>query len=205
MKKIKYKILLVTCIVTLFPIAVGLVFYDSLPNEIAVHFNIKNNPDNYLSKQLFIFGMPVLMMVLHAICCVITDITDKYPEANRKMNVVCKLIFPILSNVLYVVTIMYAVGNKLDIRKIVMFILGILFVVMGNYLPKTKGEINLLKKVSEDEYKKIARISGYLLIFGGLLCLISNFFSVYVSVLTIALIIIETIGLCLYMHFKRKN
>ncbi len=33
----------------------------------------------------------------------------------------------------------------------------------------------------------------------------SNFFSVYVSVLTIALIIIETIGLCLYMHFKRKN
>jgi len=47
MKKINYKILLVTCIVTLFPIALGLVFYDSLPNEMAVHFNIKNNPDNY--------------------------------------------------------------------------------------------------------------------------------------------------------------
>ena len=46
MKKINYKILLVTCIVTLFPIALGLVFYDSLPNEMAVHFNIKNNPDN---------------------------------------------------------------------------------------------------------------------------------------------------------------
>lgn len=205
MKKINYKILLVTCIVILLPIVLGLVFYSKLPDTVAIHFDINNNPNGYFSKEAFVFGMPVLMVILQIICCLMVDITDKYPESNRKMKMVGKWIIPILTIVLYIVTVMYAVGNKLDIRKIVMIILGILFVVIGNYLPKTKGQINLLHKASEQEYRKVAKIFGYLMIVNGLLFIISNLFSQYVSVFVVCLVIVEIIVLWVYTIIKRKD
>lgn len=205
MKKINYKILLVTCIVTLFPIVLGLIFYNKLPDTVAIHFDINNNPNGYFSKNAFVFGMPVLMVALQLFLCVISDVTDKYPEANRKMMIVGKWIIPILSIILYIVTIMYAIGNKLDIRKIVMFILGVLFVIMGNYLPKTKGNINLINKIFEQEYKKVSRISGYLMILNGLLFLASNLFSQYVSIFVVCLAILEIIVLCAYTIIKSKD
>lgn len=205
MKKINYKILLVTCIVTLFPIILGLIFYNKLPDTVAIHFDINNNPNGYFSKNAFVFGMPALMVILQIICCMSVDVTDKYPEANRKMKMVGKWIIPILTIVLYVVTAMYAIGNKLDIRKIVMIILGILFVVIGNYLPKTKGQINMLQKISEQEYRKVSKVFGYLMIVNGLLFIISNLFSQYVSVFVVCLVIVEIIVLWLYTIIKRKD
>lgn len=205
MKKINYKILLVTCIVTLLPIVLGSIFYNKLPDTVAIHFDINNNPNRYFSKNAFVFGMPVLMVALQLFLCVISDVADKYPEANRKMMIVGKWIIPILSIILYIVTIMYAIGNKLDIRKIVMFILGVLFVIMGNYLPKTKGNINLINKIFEQEYKKVSRISGYLMILNGLLFLASNLFSQYVSIFVVCLAILEIIVLCAYTIIKSKD
>lgn len=58
MKKINFKILFVTCIVCLLPIIIGLVFYNQLPEQIAIHFDINNNPDTFFPKLAFIFGMP---------------------------------------------------------------------------------------------------------------------------------------------------
>lgn len=205
MKKINYKILLVTCIVTLFPIILGLIFYNKLPDTVAIHFDINNNPNGYFSKNAFVFGMPALMVVLQLFFCVISDVADKYPEANRKMMIVGKWIIPILSIILYIVTVMYAIGNKLDIRKIVMIILGILLVVIGNYLPKTKGQINMLQKISEQEYRKVSKVFGYLMIVNGLLFIISNLFSQYVSVFVVCLVIVEIIVLWLYTIIKRKD
>lgn len=205
MKKINYKILLVTCIVTLFPIILGLIFYNKLPDTVAIHFDINNNPNGYFSKNAFVFGMPALMVVLQLFFCVISDVADKYQEANRKMMIVGKWIIPILSIILYIVTVMYAIGNKLDIRKIVMIILGILLVVIGNYLPKTKGKINMLQKISEQEYRKVSKVFGYLMIVNGLLFIISNLFSQYVSVFVVCLVIVEIIVLWLYTIIKRKD
>lgn len=205
MKKINYKNLIITCIVTLLPIVLGIIFYNKLPNEIAIHFDINNNPNGYFPKIAFILGIPILMTIFQIICCTINDIKDEHPEANKKMTSVAKWIIPTLTIVMYIVTIMYNLGNKLDIRKIVMIILGILFIILGNYLPKTKSGINGLKKVSEKQYKKIARISGYSLIIDGLLCLISTLFNQYISIAIIVLIILETLAICIYSLNKKEE
>lgn len=205
MKKINYKTLIITCITTLLPIALGITFYNKLPNEIAIHFDISNNPNGYFSKTAFIFGIPILMTIFQIICCTANDITDKHPEANKKITSITKWIIPTLTIIMYIVTIIYNLGNKLDIRKICMIILGIIFIILGNYLPKTKGEINGIKKLSENQYKKVARISGYSLIIDGLLCLISTLFNQYISIAIISLIILETLAICLYSLTKKEE
>lgn len=198
MKKINKKMLTITSIVCLLPIIIGLFFYSTLPEDIAIHFDINNNPDGYFPKAVFVFGMPVIMLALQVFCCIVSDLADKNPEANRKAITVYKWIIPILSIVMYCVTILYSTKNTVDIRKIVMCILGMMLIIMGNYTPKTVGSHKLPKIRNEEVEKRMLRISGYILIINGIFCIISILFKPVVSVILISLLIIETIILFLY-------
>lgn len=206
MKKIDYKKLMVTVIVCLFPIILGLIFYNELPDKIAIHFDINNNPDNYFSKPLFVFGMPIMMLILQSIMCITNDIKDNYKEVNKKATDVYKWILPVLSVILYIVTIMYSLGSVIDIRKILMLILGILFVTIGNYLPKTKGNnfIRPYKNYNSAYYKKFSRIMGYLYIINGILCIVSILFNQIVSAVLVILIILESIVTGIYFSYKDR-
>lgn len=205
MKKINKKVLIITSIVCLLPIIIGIAFYNTLPENIAIHFDINNNPDNYFPKTVFVFGMPVIMLILQVFCCIVSDLADKNPEANKKAVTVYKWIVPIISIIIYCVTIMYSIGNTIDIRKIVMCILGIMFIVMGNYLPKTIGSHKFPKIRNEKIEKKMLRIFGYILILNGICSIISILFKPVVSVAVIGLLILETIILFAYTCIATKN
>lgn len=206
MKKINWKMLVITCIVSILPIFIGLYFYSKLPESIAIHFDINNNPDNYFPKAVFVFGMPIMMVLLQTFACIINDLSDKYKEANKKATTVFKWIIPILSITMYVMTVSYSLGNSIDIRKVVMIILGIIFIVMGNYLPKTKG--NSITKIhikNENVLNKVNRFSGYMLILNGILFIVSTLFEPIVSVVILVLMILESLGLYCYAYVKNRD
>ncbi len=206
MKKINFKILIITCLVCLLPIILGIIFYNELPDSVAIHFDINNNPNGYFTKAAFVFGMPVLMMVIQMLSCIVNDISDKNKEANKKATTVFKWIIPTLSIILYVVTISYALGNSIDIRKVVMIILGIVFIIMGNYLPKTKGnKIVRIKLKDENILNKVARFWGYMMILNGVLLIVSILFKPIVSVIFVVLIILESLGINCYAYMKNKG
>ncbi|MBQ8043976.1 MAG: DUF1648 domain-containing protein [Clostridia bacterium] len=207
MKKINFKILIITCIICLLPIVFGIIFYNDLPETVAVHFDINNNPDGFMPKEFLVFGMPAIMMLIQMFACVVSDLKDENPEANKRTMFMYKLIIPVMDVIVYVVTIMYAMGNMLDIRKIVMIILGIMFIVMGNYLPKTVGynSINFPKIKNEKIYAKVKRVFGYIFIINGLLAIASTLFDVIVSVFVIILLVVEAIVLGIYSLVKNKK
>ena len=206
MKKINWEMLAITCIVSILPIFIGLYFYSKLPESIAIHFDINNNPDNFFPKAVFVFGMPIMMVLLQIFACIINDLSDKNKEANKKATTVFKWIIPILSITMYVITVSYSLGNSIDIRKVVMIILGIIFIVMGNYLPKTKG--NNFTKIhikNENVLNKVNRFSGYMLILNGILFIVSTLFEPIVSVVILVLMILESLGLYCYAYVKNRD
>lgn len=211
MKKINVKSLVITSIVCILPIILGLIFYNELPESIAIHWGINNNPNGYFSKPAFVFGMPIMMVVLQIFCCVCSDLSDKNPEANKKAVTVYKWIIPILTIILYIVTIMYALGSNLDIRKIVMVVLGIIFIISGNYMPKVRGDyyMNLkafwVKNKDEKLVNKAAKLSGYALIIGGILCILSILFKPVVSIIVIGVIVLYTLFIYLYVYLKSRK
>lgn len=208
MKKINIKSLASTSIVCLLPIICGLMYYNKLPESIAIHWGIDNNPNGYFSKPTFVFGMPIMMVALQIFCCIVSDLSDKNPEANKKAVTVYKWIIPIITVILYIVTIMIALGNNLDVRKIVMIILGITFIITGNYMPKVRGNyyINLkafwVKNKEEKLVNKAVKISGYMLIIGGILCLISIAFKPVISIIVIGAIILFSLLIYIYVFLK---
>ena len=55
MKFIKWKSLVITCIVCLFPMFLGIALWNDLPDSIAIHFNFYNEPDNFVSQEFAVF------------------------------------------------------------------------------------------------------------------------------------------------------
>ena len=60
--------IILTTILCLLPIAAGLIFWDRLPEQMAIHFNATNEPDNWASKPVAVLGMPALLAALHLLC-----------------------------------------------------------------------------------------------------------------------------------------
>ena len=196
MKFIKWKSLIITCAVCLLPILLGVAFWNELPETIAIHFNIHNEPDGFASKVFAVFGLPALMVILQAISCFIYDINAKKHGERVKFERVTKWIIPIMSLILQPVTLIYSLGWNMDIRRVAVLIVGTIFIVTGNYLPK----LDYVKDYSLDTEKarKINRFIGFGNVIMGLLFLFSIFFKPVVSVICLFSLIPYTIITVIY-------
>ena len=187
MKKFKWKIFVITSIVCLLPVLLGIYLWDNLPETMAIHFNIYGEPDNFASKGFVVFGLPMLMVVLQGFCCFINDLNAyKYGE-RKKFETVTKWIIPCMTVVLQIITLGYGLGWNLDIRKAVSLVVGVIFLVIGNYLPK----LDYIKNhdVETEKARKINRFIGYETVGMGILFLISIFLPPISSVICLCLLI----------------
>ncbi|MBQ7036283.1 MAG: DUF1648 domain-containing protein [Clostridia bacterium] len=196
MKFMKWKILCITCLVCLLPIVPGLFLWESLPDSIAIHFDIHNNPDNYASKGFVVFGLPCLMLLLQVFCCFVNDINAAKHGDRVKFERITKWIIPIMSIVLQGMTFAVALGQNVDVRKVAVLIVGIILLVIGNYLPK----FDYIKNYDIDTQKarKINRFIGFETVIMGVLFLASLFLPPVASLICIFLLIPYAIISILY-------
>ena len=196
MKFIKWKILIITCVVCLLPVFLGISLWNELPDTLAIHFNIYNQPDNFAAKGFVVFGLPVLMAVLQLFCCFINDI-NAYKHGERiKFEKATKWIIPAITVILQIVTLGYGLGWNVDIRKLAALIVGVIFLVIGNYLPK----FDYIKNYDMDSEKagKINRFIGYETVVMGILILVTIFLPPVTTALWLFLLIPYTVISVIY-------
>ncbi|MBE7015246.1 MAG: DUF1648 domain-containing protein [Ruminococcaceae bacterium] len=187
MKFFKWKIFLITAVVCLLPILLGVSLWSRLPDAMAIHFNVYGEADNFASKGFVVFVLPVLMVVLQGFCCFINDINAEKNGERKKLERVTKWIIPVMTMILQVVTLGYGLGWNLDIRRIVTFIVGSIFLVIGNYMPKFDYIKNF--DVDTEKVRKINRFIGYETICMGLVFFISLFLPPISTVICLILLI----------------
>jgi len=187
MKVIKWKSFVVSGLICLLPILLGLALWNDLPDTIAIHFNINNLPDNFASKPFAVFGIPVMMMLLQGICCVINDVNAYKHGERKKFEIATKSIIPVMSIVLQTVTLGYSIGWDIDMRRVAVLLVGAIFLVIGNYLPK----FDYIKHydVNTEKARKINRFIGFESVVMGILFLISVFLPPVFSLVCIVLLI----------------
>ena len=142
MKFIKWKSLIITCLACLLPILLGIALWDKLPDTVAIHFNINNEPDSFASKGFAVFGIPILMTILHLICCVVNDVNVYKHGKNKEIKTVTIWIIPIVTAWVQIVILGYALGYNIDMRKsAVLIIILVLIIVYGaKKITTKKGE-----------------------------------------------------------------
>lgn len=205
MKKIKWKILIITGLLCLAPILLGIAVYDKMPAQMAIHFNINNTPDRFAPKNIALFLIPVLMLLLQIFCCVISDINAAKKGDSKKIELAIKLIVPVMTFVIYTATIGYAFDSAIDIRRIAVFIVGFIFVILGNYMPKIGYTGVNFGKIPPDKSGKFKRLIGYETVGLGVLFFISILLPPFASVAVLILLFPYIVINCIYAVYLRKN
>jgi len=190
MKYIKWKSLLITCLVCLTPILLGIALWNQLPDSIAIHFNIYNEADNFASKEFAVFGLPAMMVLLQIICCVINDVNTYRFGERKKFTRATKWIIPILCIVLQILTLGYSLGWNIDSRRAVQIILGVIFLTIGNYLPKFDRVRSIKgKEMAHEKARKVNRFIGKETVLLGILSFICAFLPTIASIIWLILLI----------------
>ena len=209
-KKNKIK-LIISSIIILIP-TILYFFADMLSEQIAIHFGADGNPDVFMNAKLAFLIMPLILLAIHWICMIITSIVDKNNERNRKAMGIVFWILPAISLMSNGYIFATALGHKVGIQTAAFLILGVLFIYIGNYLPKTSRNITIGIKIkwtlsNDDNWNATHRFSGKVYVIIGILCLVSIF--IPTSIAVIALPICAIIGLILpvvysYVYYKKQ-
>ena len=174
-RKNKWK-LIVTSIVILLPIAAGLLMWNVLPQEMATHWSFNGSANGWRGKAFAVFAMPLAMLAGHWICILVTALDPKNKNQTRKAMGLIYWIFPFLS--LFVSAMIYADAVGLDFGRDAVYTvaLGLMFIVIGNLLPKCKRNRTLgirVKWTLEDDenWNATHRFGGKVWVAGGLILL----------------------------------
>ena len=178
-KKYK-KTMILTSIVMLIPILVGVLLWDRLPEQVATHFDFEGNPNGWTSKEFTVFGIPLFLLVCQWIAAAVTLSDPKHKNLSEKVFRMILWIVPMASLLLAIVCYGYELGYETSDRTIAFATMGVLFIVIGNYLPKCRQNYTIGIKIpwtlhDEENWNHTHRMAGYLWILGGLLMLVNIF------------------------------
>lgn len=193
MKKIS-KLTVITTLITLLPIALGIALYDRLPEVVATHWNIHNRPDGWSSRAMAVFGIPCIMAALNLVCGGATDRLQSEGVPKRVLAL-CRWIIPVLSLILVPVMLYSAMGVSFDMDRIVCSILGIMFIIIGNYLPKCRRNgvvgIKIPWTLSSDEnWDKTHRFAGFVWIVCGAAAIVGGWTKPVVAIVALVAMIL---------------
>lgn len=189
------KLLIITSLLTLLPIPVGLLLWNRFPALITTHWGFDGQADGWSSIPFTVFGIPLIMLVVHWICILATMLDPGNKGRNRKMLTIVLWIVPLLSNVCSGIIYALSLGLEFPVHSWMMAGMGLLFAAIGNYLPKTKMNSTMGIKVpwaytSEENWNATHRFAGKIWVAGGILMALSAFLPEALSVTVMFVIIL---------------
>lgn len=174
------KQLIISSIVILLPIVIGLLIWNYLPERIATHWSVEGEPDRWSGRSFSILGLPIIIFMAHWICVFVTARDPKNKDQSSKVFNMVLWIMPITSLVVCGFTYAIALGNDISMGIIGRVLIALLFLILGNYMPKCKQNHTIGIKVTwtlrnEENWNKTHRFTGRLWVFGGMFLLVTLF------------------------------
>ena len=119
--------------VMLLPVLYAVWVYQTLPENLAIHFDLSGKGNAFLPKLLVVSAFPIVMMLLEVMIYWTTIAKD---ILNRTFKHLIRWIFPFTFVSLYLATIYRGLNESFDVRKMVTMLVALVFIIVGNYLPK---------------------------------------------------------------------
>ncbi len=157
--------LVVTTLLCLLPLVFTSLVYDQLPQQMAIHFDLRGNPDSYASKAFATIALPLLLAILNIVMQIALK-TDPKRDPQEKIYLLSRWALPVISSIINPLVLLFSLGIPVRIEKIVPLMVSLFFLVIGNYLPKCKQNYTIGIKLpwtlaSETNWKKTHRFAGW--------------------------------------------
>ncbi len=161
------------------PYLIGITFYQQLPDQMPMHFNINLEPNLYASKEFVVMVMPTIFAVLSILALLLLE--KERENYGKNLFIFLKYLLPSISNVI----ILILIGTSFEVVKNVGaatgVMVGVVFMISGNYMTKTKinkyvGYRTKSTLNNEMIWYKVNRMAGIIMLsFGFLIFAVSLF------------------------------
>ena len=209
-KRYKWQFI-ISSLLTLFPVVVGLILKDKLPTQMAIHWG-PNGADAWASTMVAVLVLPLILLALHIALQFITLKITGAVEQNPKIVNLTFFLVPVIS--WFACGTMYATafGKTDSLMTIPLLFFGLLFVVIGNLIPKAKRNFTMGIKVkwalaNDENWTATHRFAGKLWVIGGLALIPLALLPVYVFfgvLLAVALAMGLLPTLYSYLFYKKQ-
>lgn len=169
--------LIASSLVILIPVLVGLILWNRLPETLATHWGIAGQPDGYGSLPYAVFVPYLCLLAGHWFCFLVTANDPRNQGRNWKPIRLVLWIMPVLSNVCGAIMYALALGVHVSVSGIMVAAIGLMFVAIGNYLPKCRQNYTIGIKVpwtfaSEENWNATHRFGGRVWMAGGVVLML---------------------------------
>lgn len=190
----KWKLLLSSLLILL-PIPVGLLLWNRGAS----------------AMPIAVFVPPLTFLAGQALCVWVIARDPGNKGRNRKPMGLLLWILPVLSNLCGVILYAQVLGLALSGQGIMVMALGLMFLVIGNYLPKCRQNHTMGIKVpwtfaSEENWNATHRFAGRVWMIGGLVILLSAFLPGEAGILAlISCVIVLAVIPIVYSYFYYRK
>lgn len=159
----------------------SLAVYSRLPEEVPVHWGFSGEPNRFGSRFEGAFLIPAMMIAFFAIM-------QWYPSRDPRAANIAKFrgaydtvvtaIIALLSG-LHVLALGNALGWGIDIPKVGMVALGLMFILLGNLMPRVRSNFIFGIRTpwtlsSESVWTRSHRVSGYAKVVAGIITIVAG-------------------------------
>ena len=175
------KTLVLTTLVCLLPFVAGALVYHRLPETVATHFGLDGTVNGWSSRAFAVFGLPAIMLGMNFLLYFALNADPKRQNMSPALKTIAYWSVPFISLLCSGITLSMALGYPVKIQVILPILMGVLFILIGNYLPKTKQSYTMGIRVpwtlaSEENWNRTHRLAGFLWVLGGLVFILTGIF-----------------------------
>lgn len=194
--------------------AISIIVFRQLPDPMPTHWNVRGEVDGYSSRAVGAFLMPLIMIAIAALIPVLPKIDPRggnYEKFDTAYFTIMNATITVML-VIHAFTLAAALGMSVSIGRMVPAAIGLLFVVIGNILPRVRpnwmvGLRNPWTLSSDRVWERTHRVGGYLMLGLGVLLLLSSPFapSIAAFVLILGGTIAVVLGITIYSYVLWKQ
>ena len=210
--KTNKKTLILTSIVILLPILIGILLWNKLPDSMATHFNFDNEADGYKEKWFAVIITPCFLLAVHLIMAMIIAADPRKKNISSKVYGITIWTVPATSLAVAAIRYPYNLGIHFNISLFIGIFMGIICIILGNYLPKTRQNYTIgcllpWTYANEENWNKTNRLAGVINIITGILIIINaaiGAFNIFWNFVVLEIIgTLITCGYSYFLHVKK--
>ena len=164
------------------PIAVSIYLYPSLPEQIPTHWNLAGEVDDYTPKPWGVMILPLAAVFVFVVMKLIPMVSPKGFRTDQfqgVINIFTVTLVGFMSAVALLVLIA-ATGRDVHVNEVVFAGVGLLFIVLGNYLGKVRKNFFIGIRTpwtlaSDEVWSRTHRLGGYVFVLIGFLLFLNAF------------------------------
>lgn len=131
---------LIIGIVLVTPFVAAFIFWDKLPDRMAIHFNFNGEADGFGNKTLGILLLPVINLLIWLLLKLLPKFIrpqQQFDFFSKRYNIIRLLVHSFIT-ALYLVILMYTLQYRTNVLLFIAYGISILLLATGNYLNNIK-------------------------------------------------------------------